>query len=209
MRESISYVTDCFLHVFEKTLNPYMDNKTLIKRCIKQDRKAQKLLFDQYKGMIMGVCLRYAKHRMEAEDIFQEVWIKVFGSLDTLRESSALGGWIKSIAVRTAINFYKQQLKYTYKEIDSHDQGEWIHTQDQEIVQNIDREILLNFLQELPDSQRLVFNLAALEGYPHKEIALQLDITEASSRVYLAKARKLLQQKIQLLFHRSKENYET
>jgi len=187
-----------------------MDTPTLIKLCIKQDRRAQKMLFDQYKGMIMGVCLRYAKDHSEAEDIFQEVFIKVFANLSKLKDPEALGGWAKSTAVRTAINHYKKSLKHRYQPIeDNNHSKEMVVQDDQEIIGNIDREILLKYLHELPDNQRLVFNLAALEGYQHKETAQMLGITEASSRVYLAQARRKLQKSVLVLFNRSKENYET
>ncbi|MEM6632512.1 MAG: sigma-70 family RNA polymerase sigma factor [Bacteroidota bacterium] len=187
-----------------------MDSTTLVSKCLKRDRKAQRELFDRYKGMVMGICRRYARHTADADDLFQEVFIKIFVQLKTLKNPEALGGWIKTIAVRTSLTYYQKQKTKNHenwKEIE--ELKEVSSERDKEIISDLDLEILLACLQHLPDSHRMVFNLFVIEGYRHQEIAELLSISEASSRVYLTQARKTLQKHVSRLYHKGTETYES
>ena len=164
------------------------------------------MLFEQYKRRVMAICLRYSRNYTEAEDMLQEAFVKVFSQLDRLQNPQALTSWISSIAVRTAINYYRKNIKNLPQAVE--EIGEY--TQDTvEIKDNMDYEKMLSYLHALPDQQRIVFNLFALEGYRHKEIATMLGIQEASSRVYLNQARKRLQKMLHSFYQPPIRKYGT
>ncbi|MEM6765062.1 MAG: sigma-70 family RNA polymerase sigma factor [Bacteroidota bacterium] len=187
-----------------------MDFPHLIKRSLKKDQKAQKALFEGTKEMIMGICLRYSRREEDAKDIFQEAFIKIFLELHKLKSPKAFISWAQSITVRVALNFYQKKSQRVHQPLDDISLTEHEgFISDNHIEAYLDTEILLGYLQQLPDNQRMVFNLFAIEGYSHKEIAQLLGIEASSSRVYLAKARKSLQKKI-ISFHQSiKKTHET
>lgn len=166
----------------------------LLRRCREHDPRAQKMLFDRYKEMLMGVCLRYASDRDTAADMFQEAFIKVFSRLDQVREPARLPGWIKRIGVTNAINHLRlKQHDFLALEAIPLDQFTDFEQQDEAyILGKLEQAQILQLVQSLPASQRMVFNLFALEGYSHQEIAEMLGINEASSRVQLHRARQAL-----------------
>ncbi len=187
-----------------------MDFPNLIKRSIKKDPKAQKALFDGTKEMIMGLCLRYSRREEDAKDIFQEAFIKIFLELHKLQNPQAFISWARSITIRVALSFYKKKGQKVYQSLDeiANTEGE-AFLRESDIEAYLETETLLGYLQELPDNQRMVFNLFAIEGYSHKEIGELLQIEPTSSRVYLAKARKALQKKILSIHQSIKKTHET
>ncbi|MEL7338949.1 MAG: sigma-70 family RNA polymerase sigma factor [Bacteroidota bacterium] len=168
----------------------------LLGRCRQNDPKAQKMLFERYKNMLMGVCLRYANNRDTAEDIFQEAFIKVFSRLDQVREPARLPGWIKRIGITTAINHIKRkgQSLLAIEETKAETSIEFAPQDEAFILGKLEQDQLLLVVQSLPEAQRLVFNLFAIEEYTHQEIAELLSINAASSRVQLHRARQNLRQ---------------
>ncbi|MEM9329115.1 MAG: sigma-70 family RNA polymerase sigma factor [Bacteroidota bacterium] len=173
-----------------------MTAKTLISKCLKGDRKAQQKLFDRYKGLVMGICLRYAGNSDLAQDMLQEAFLKVYTQLHQLENEKALPGWIRSLTIRVALNYYKQQMQKEHEPMEHVMVNAQNYEVDVTILSELEHERLLTLIQELKDSHRMVFNLFCIEGYTHKEISQKLGITEASSRVYLTKAKKVLQEKI-------------
>jgi len=168
----------------------------LVAQCRKGDQKAQRLLFERFKGMVMGICLRYAGEEELAKDMLQETFIKVFTQLNDLNTQDALAGWIKTIAIRVAINYYKYHLNREHDRLDRITETQQQNDDHLVVLSGLAKEQLLIMIQELDDHYRLVFNLYCIEGYSHKEIAEQLTITERTSRVYLNRARKLIRHKI-------------
>ncbi|MCG8311430.1 MAG: RNA polymerase sigma factor [Cytophagales bacterium] len=170
-----------------------LDNKELIEACVKGDRLAQRNLYDLYSKRMFVVCLRYTKSQQEAEDVLQESFIKVFRSLKGYRGESRLDYWIKRIVVNTALNSQRKKL-YMYPMVDIDDvKNEFDHSK---ALSNFQLEELLNMIRALPTGCQTVFNLFAIEGYSHKEIAEMLDVSEGTSKSQFARARKLLQEKI-------------
>lgn len=174
-----------------------MNEKELIKGCIRENREAQQLLFQKYAGKMLLVCMRYARHHAEAEDILQDGFIKVFDNISRFRMEGSFEGWIRRIMVNTALknyrksSFKKEQIGIaTYQEDSS----------EPEIYSQLSEEELLKIINELPDGYRIVFNLYVIEGYSHREIGELLNIQESTSRSQLVKARKLLQKKILRIF---------
>jgi RNA polymerase sigma factor (sigma-70 family) len=174
-----------------------INEKELVKRCLMNDSGAQELLYRRYASKMLGVCLRYAKNRMEAEDILQEGYIKVFKNLTNFKYKGSLEGWVRRIMVNTAINFYRSSLKY----VQSLDDDEMNDKDMPNIAMNdlLTTKELLKIIQELPEGYRVVFNLYAIEGYSHKEIAEMLGVSENTSKSQLSRARVVLQNKLKML----------
>lgn len=141
-----------------------------------------------------GICLRFARNQMEAEDVMQEGFIKVFRYLKDYRNDGSLEGWIRRTMVNTAINFYKKKIKYQ-KDV-SLDQGEPISVEEESAIDRLSTQELLEMIRELPDGYRMVFNLNVIEGYTHKEIGDMLNISENTSKSQLSRARGVLQEKL-------------
>jgi RNA polymerase sigma-70 factor (ECF subfamily) len=169
-------------------------DKDLIKRCQDNDPKAQGLLYQQLAPKMFGICLRYTRNHMEAEDVLQEGFIKVFRYLKDYRNDGSLEGWIRRTIVNTAINFYKKRAKYQ-NDI-SLDHSEPINQEEESAIDKLSVKELLEYIQELPDGYRMVFNLNVIEGYTHKEIGEMLNISENTSKSQLSRARSVLQGKL-------------
>lgn len=178
------------------------DFSKLIEACVSEDRKAQKKLYDLFASKMMMICLRYSKSDLEAEDILQESFIKIFKNLKNLREYTNVAAWIKRIVINTALNYQRSKL-YLYPMVDV----EHLKiTYDENIaLSNFHHEELLNMIQELPLGCQVIFNLYAIEGYTHKEIAEKLDISEGTSKSQYSRAKTLLQIK---LMESDRGNYE-
>ena len=139
---------------------------------------------------MLAVCLRYTRHRMEAEDILQDAFIKVFDNISKFEFKGSFEGWIRRIVINTALKNYSKK-SFKQEQIGLENQPEL--PLEPEIYSNLEEEELLRLINQLPDGYRVVFNLYAVEGYSHKEIADLLGIQESTSRSQLVKARKMLQ----------------
>lgn len=170
-----------------------LENKELIEACIKGDRQAQQDLYDLFSKRMFMVCLRYTKSQQEAEDVLQDSFIKVFKNLKGYRGESRFDYWIKRIVVNTALNSQRKKL-YMYPMVDIDDvKNEFDQSKS---LSNFQMEELLKMIRELPTGCQTVFNLFAIEGYSHKEIADMLKVSEGTSKSQFSRARKLLQEKI-------------
>jgi RNA polymerase sigma factor (sigma-70 family) len=169
-----------------------LNEKELIEGCRKAGRAYQKALYDLYCRKMMVVCLRYSKSTAEAEDIMQEGFVKVFNGIKDFRGESKLETWITRIMVNTALNVQRKKL-YLYPMVDV----ETINLPEEEIcVSGLHFTQLLELIRSLPQGCQMVFNLFAIEGYSHKEIAEMLSISEGTSKSQFARAKSLLQNKL-------------
>jgi RNA polymerase sigma-70 factor (ECF subfamily) len=174
-----------------------IDEQDLIEACIKGDGKAQRHLYDQYSGKMFGVCRRYCPELEDARDAMQTGFIKIFTILHKFKFNSKLETWMTRIMINTAIDQFKKSNKfqvYTTSEtiMDLPDEIE-VETNDEN---EISKEEILAVIDSLPHGYRLVFNLYAIDGSSHREIAQKLGISEGTSKSQLARARKLLQSKL-------------
>lgn len=167
--------------------------KDLIERCIKQEGKAQKELYDLYAPTMMVVAMRYSKSDQEAEDVLQESFIKVFDKIKTFRNDSELRFWIKRIVVNTALNHQRSKL-YMFPMVDVSDLKEGI--KDDFSLADFHFKELLKLIQELPIGCQAVFNLYAIEGYNHNEIAELLNVSVGTSKSQYSRAKQLLRERI-------------
>ena len=167
-----------------------MTEKELIKGCIREDRYHQQELFRRYAGKMLVVCMRYARHEMEAEDILQDAFIKVFDNITKFGFKGSFEGWIRRIVINTALkNYSKKSFRQEQIGLENFPDLQL----EPEAYTHLHEEELLRLIARLPEGYRLVFNLNVIEGYSHKEIADMLGIQESTSRSQLVKARKMLQ----------------
>jgi len=165
----------------------------IIQGCLKGDRISQKALFDRFSGKMLAVCSRYSRHVMEAEDLLQDGFIKVFTNLDQYKFEGPFEQWIRRIMINNAIkNCHRKSFQNEYSVGDELPET----FEDAEAINSMSERELLGMISELPEGYRMVFNLYAIEGYSHKEISESLKIEESTSRSQLVKARKVLQDKL-------------
>ncbi|MGO3806490.1 MAG: RNA polymerase sigma factor [Sphingobacterium sp.] len=166
---------------------------TIWKGCIAGDRKAQFRLYQIFSNKMFALCLRYSKDEDQAQDILQLGFIKVFKKAHLFNEQGSLEGWIRRIMVNTAIEAYRRNaVKFTEPLEQQHTEiAESLQTPD-----NLDYQDLLALIKMLPLSYRTVFNLYAIEGYSHREIAEMLTITQTNSKSQLSRARKWLKERL-------------
>ncbi len=153
----------------------------------------QRALYQQFARTMLGICLRYLKDTMEAEDVLQIGFMKVFEKLDTFKGGS-LEGWMKKIFVRESIDQFRRNKRNVFQYSEEPDAQSAIDLDD--VFGNMAAEEIVNQIKSLPEGCRLVFNLFAVEGYSHKEIAELLSISEGTSKSQYARAKELLKDKI-------------
>lgn len=165
----------------------------LISACLKGNQQAQRYLYNLYKADLFGLCLRYAHDREEAHDILQEGFIKIFKNLDRFKPICPVIFWMKKIMVNAALEHLRKHKKHKQSQYELNEEicESQLDTRD---VQNTAE--LVELIQKLPVDYRMVFNLYAIEGYTHKEIAELMDIKESTSKVRLMRARGMLQMKL-------------
>jgi RNA polymerase sigma factor (sigma-70 family) len=169
-----------------------LGEQELIDGCRKGDRSFQRALYDRFSRKMLVVCLRYSKSSAEAEDILQEAFVKVFQGIKDFRQESKLETWITRIMVNTALNAQRKKL-YLFPMVDVEDTN---LTEEEVSVTGMNVQDLLDMIQSLPQGCQVVFNMFAIEGYSHKEIADLLGISEGTSKSQYARARSLLQNKL-------------
>ncbi len=170
-----------------------MTEEELLSGCLKERQECQRELYKRFAGKMMVVCLRYAKDRQEAEDMLQDGFIKVFDNIGKFKQEGSLEGWVRRIMVNTALNKIRTN-KMLFEDIDS---GNYqISDNEANVIDRLSEQDILALIQQLPSGYKYVFNMYAIEGFSHKEIADRLGIEEASSRSQYAKARKYLQNQI-------------
>ncbi len=165
----------------------------LIKGCQKGSGLHQQALYQQYHRKMFGVCLRYTNKQEDAEDVLQEAFIKVFKHINGFRGNGSFEGWIRRIMVHTSIEHYRKRSRYFMVDIDQANEVEL----DADQLSEMSRDEILDLVQGLPTGYRTVFNLYAIEGYPHKEIAEMLGISVGTSKSQFSRAKALLKEKME------------
>ena len=165
----------------------------IIKECIAGKRSARERLYQLLAPKMWGVCLRYAASADEAKDVMQDGFIKVFDNLSKFEGRGYFEGWVRRIMVNTALGeFRKKHLLF----VDSSSYSDRNGGENPSIESDLSVSELMLMIQELTPQYKLVFNLYAIEGYSHKEIAEMLEISEGTSKSNLSRARDILQQKV-------------
>jgi RNA polymerase sigma-70 factor (ECF subfamily) len=167
--------------------------RQLIRGCIKQERKSQKDLYQAFYGFAMSICLRYAGNREEAAGVMNEGFLKAFMHIESFKMTMPFKAWLGRIMINASIDFYRSNLKRNF--FDDIEKAEHIN-EGASIENSLNYGDLLKMVQRLPHAYRTVFNLFAIEGYAHEEIAQMLNINAGTSKSNLFKARQKLRDMI-------------
>jgi RNA polymerase sigma-70 factor (ECF subfamily) len=175
------------------------EEQELIFGCKLKDTSARKKLYERYAPAMLGICVRYVDEKETARDLLHEGFIKVFTKIDSYSGAGSFEGWMRKIFVTSALEYLRSSKTFLGAvHLDDYDEKLDSHTED--VVEKLSAEEIIQCINELPVGFKTVFNLYAIEGYSHTEIAKMLNIQEASSRSQFARARYMLQTKIQKLY---------
>lgn len=163
--------------------------KSLIKKASNNNREAQKQLFEQHSPKMLGVCRQYVKDLHHAEDLMLQGFLKVFTNLQKFKHEGSFEGWIRRIMINTCISYLRKK-----NVINLSDEEYVFNDAATESLENTAVEDIQNLIDQLPEGYKMVFNLYAIEGFKHSEIAAKLGVSESTSKSQLFKARKLLQE---------------
>jgi RNA polymerase sigma factor (sigma-70 family) len=166
----------------------------IIKGCREGKKRSQESLYKLMASKMLGVCMRYAKDQFEAEDMMQSGFVKVFRKIEMYKGDGSFEGWVRRIMVNTSIEFYRKNLR-SLNVVDISE------IQEQEVstsfdMSSINVKDLMQLIQGLSVGYRMVFNMYAIEGFSHKEIAAELGITEGASKSQLSRARAILRAQV-------------
>ena len=174
--------------------------KEIVDGCKNGKKKFQDLLYEKYSALLLGVCIRYTKNRMEAEDILHDAFIKILINIKffELKNQGSLYSWLKRITVNTALNYLRDNLKHTFnQDIDDFNISNQISdSEEKNSYPDIEPKEILKRINEMPNGYKVVFNMYVIEKYSHQEIADLLGISINTSKTQLFKAKKHLQEKL-------------
>ena len=168
--------------------------QVILERAIEGDERAFKRIYDLLAGKMYSLCVRFAGNTNDANDMFQEAFIRVYKSLGAYKGIGVFEGWVRKIFVNTCLDHLKSKQRRLYSEL-----NESVETRvstDLNGIDKLSKEELMRIIQQLPNGYRLIVNLYLVEGYSHKEISEMLGIAEGTSKSQLSRARLLLQKEI-------------
>ena len=170
---------------------PFYPTEAKLVTALKQgENRAYKVVYERYAGKMLAVCTRYVANRADAEEIMLDGFMRVFEKVSQFREDGSFEGWIRRIMVTESLMFLRRNKAWRQElsidEVTTEPDYEWAET-------SLEAEDLLRMVNQLPDGYRTVFNLYAIEGYSHAEIAEMLGISEGTSKSQLSRARSFLQ----------------
>ena len=195
---------------FTEHFMPAYSEEEIIAGCRKKNRAIQEQLYKTYYSMFLKVCARYAKSMLDAEQLLNDGFLKVFSQIEFYKNAGSFAGWMRRIIVNTCIDYLRgnalkeDMIMHVYaipaeeSDISVSNEG----------IENLEFKELVNMIQSLPAITRTVFNLFVFDGYNHKEISEQLSISEGTSHWHLHQARNMLQKTIKKSEHK-KVTYET
>jgi RNA polymerase sigma-70 factor (ECF subfamily) len=181
-----------------------MEEHELIVECKNYNPAAQRIIYKKYYPIFFNVCNRFIFDQDDRKDVLQDAFLKIFSNISKFRSDGSFEGWMKRIVINDALTYLKKKNKQNIKsfsELNEFDQNDInIMDENEEDEENrkhnFTEEELLNAIKSIPENLRIVFNLACIEGYSHKEIASVLTISEENSRIRLMTARKKIKKKL-------------
>ena len=181
-----------------KIINLHQDEKNIIRLAVENNRHAQQQIYAKFSPKMLSVCRQYIKDLQQAEDIMITAFMKVFSSLKKFEHKGSFEGWIRRIMINECISFIRVQKQVKFIEDET-----FFEERHNDIESKFSVDDIQFLIDSLPDGYKMVFNLYAIEGYKHQEIAEMLGINEGTSKSQLSHARKMLQNQIIKL-----KNYE-
>ena len=168
-----------------------MTEEEIIAGCKSQNRQAQKFLYEQYAPILFPISRRYVKHREDAEDVLLDAFYKIFSNINQYQGKGSFEGWMKRIVVNESLMFLRKRHNFNVNlDVVTHS----IHDDDHNIEELLFEQDIVRLIQQLPTGYRTVFNLYVIEGYKHREIAEELDISINTSKSQLIQAKRKLGQ---------------
>lgn len=177
-----------------KVINLHHEENELIQLAVENNRLAQQQIYTQFSPKMLSVCRQYMKDILQAEDIMITAFMKVFTNLKNFQHTGSFEGWIRRIMINECISFIRVEKKLKYIEEETYFEESFNNIESQFSVDDIQF-----LIDSLPDGYKMVFNLHAIEGFKHHEIASMLGINEGTSKSQLSHARKMLQGQINTL----------
>ena len=174
-----------------KVIQLHQDENEIIRLAISNNRQAQQMIYAQFSGKMLSVCRQYIKDIHYAEDLMVTAFMKVFLNLKNFEHKGSFEGWIRRIMINECISHIRVQKKVNFLEDEYYEEESFNTTESNFNVNEVQF-----LIDNLPDGYKMVFNLYAIEGYKHQEIAVILGINEGTSKSQLSHARKMLQQQI-------------
>jgi RNA polymerase sigma-70 factor (ECF subfamily) len=174
-----------------KVIDLHQEEKNMIQLAVDQNRQAQQKIYHSYASKMLGVCRQYIKDLHQAEDVMITAFMKVFTNLKNFEHKGSFEGWIRRIMVNECISFIRANKKVSFLEDEYYKEESFNDIESSFTVDEIQF-----LIDALPDGYKMIFNLYAIEGYKHHEIATLLNINEGTSKSQLSHARKLLQNEI-------------
>jgi len=181
-----------------KVINLHQEEQSIIKLATENNRYAQQQIYSKFSPKMLSVCRQYIKDVHQAEDVMITAFMKVFVHLTKFESKGSFEGWIRRIMVNESISFIRAQKKVSFLEDEYYKEQGFNN-----IESNFSVEDIQSLIDNLPEGYKMIFNLYAIEGYKHKEIAEMLGINEGTSKSQLSHARKMLQELVNKL-----KNYE-
>ena len=169
-----------------------MIDKEVLTKFVQGEKGAFDKIYAAYSSGMFGICLRYTRCRDDAQDVLQDSFIKLYQTRERFNPELSIGAWIKTITIRTALNYIKDHYRLVLTDNDL--KFDQIVIEEESEIDNRElKERLLQLLQQLPDGFRTVFNLYTIDNLTHKEIAEHLNISEGTSKSQYFKAKKMIQ----------------
>ena len=174
-----------------KVISLYEQEKELIEFAADNNRQAQQKIYSKFSGKMLSICRQYIKDIHQAEDVMIIAFMKVFVNLKNFEHKGSFEGWMRRIMINECICYLRVQ-----KQVKFIDDSQYLEGSFNNIESHFSVEDIQFLIDNLPDGYKMVFNLYAIEGYKHQEIAQMLDIHEGTSKSQLSHARKILQTQI-------------
>lgn len=172
--------------------------RKVIEACCRHERWAQERLYKQFSGLLFAICLRYAKNRMDAQDVLQEVFVRIYTHLKTYQFDGSFEGWLRRIAVNTSITYYRKAVRKAIER--DLDEGLFeVSDSEMNVLGEFAMADMMKCIEQLPMGYRTVFNLYVIEGYKHKEIADMLGVDINTSKSQLSRAKVQVQKELEKL----------
>ena len=174
----------------------------LLEGCLKKNRRSQELLYKQFYGYAMSICLRYTPSREEAKEILNDGFLKVFTKLESFDTNRSFKTWLSRVMINTALDHYRQEVRRDVFE--NVEMAEPVSV-DETAISKLAHDELIGMIQKLTPSYRIVFSLSVIDGYTHEEIAEQLNISVGASKSNLSRAREKLREMLSKI---NSDNYD-
>ena len=177
-----------------KVIDLQQHQAEIIAKALDNDRAAQQKIYSQFAPKMLGVCRQYIKDIHHAEDLMITAFMKVFSNLKNFENKGSFEGWIRRIMINECISFIRVQKRVSFLEDEFYAEDTFNNIESGLSVDDIQ-----SLIDALPDGYKMIFNLYAIEGFKHKEIAEMLGINEGTSKSQLSHARRILQEQVNKL----------